>query len=99
MAEKTAIDRLKRAVGRAIIVASSDTQVALEGYEDQGVFTYALVKGLEGLADANKDGYITVSELSLYVESTVPELTYDRWGYEQVPQKLLPQTDFPLVGR
>jgi hypothetical protein len=32
------VDRLKRAIGRAMIVASSDSQVALEGYKGHGVF-------------------------------------------------------------
>ena len=32
LTEKTAVDRLKRAIGRVMIVASSNTQVALEGY-------------------------------------------------------------------
>jgi hypothetical protein len=99
LTEKTAVDRLKKAIGRAIIVASSESQVALEGMEDHGVFTYSLLRGLEGAADMNNDRFITLSELSVYIENDVPELTYEKWGYEQIPQKQLPKEDFPLVGR
>jgi WD40 repeat protein len=97
LTEKTAVDRLKRAIGRAMIVASSDTQVALEGYKGHGVFTYALVDGISGKADGDRNGYVSVKELSAYVENAVPELTYATWGYEQVPQSLLPREDFPLA--
>jgi WD40 repeat protein len=97
LTEKTAVDRLKRAIGRAMIVASSDTQVALEGYKGHGVFTYALVDGLSGKADGDRNGYVSVKELSTYVENAVPELTYSTWGYEQLPQSLLPREDFPLA--
>ncbi len=97
MAEKTAIDRLKRAVGRTIIVASSESQVAMEGYEGHGVFTYALLQGLDGAADPGKKGVITITDLCTYIENAVPELTYKKWGYEQIPMKELPTVDFPLV--
>lgn len=37
ISEKTAIDKLIRATGRATISASTDSQVALEGIDDHGV--------------------------------------------------------------
>ena len=49
---KTAINKLVRATGRATIVASSKDQVALEGYEGHGVFTYILLEALNGDAAA-----------------------------------------------
>jgi WD40 repeat protein len=97
LTEKTAVDRLKRAIGRVMIVASSDTQVAMEGYRGHGVFTWALLEGIAGKADGDGNGYVSVKELSTYVENAVPEITYATWGYEQVPQSLLPREDFPLV--
>ena len=39
--------------------------------EGHGLFTYYLLKGLLGDADANGDGHIQMSELSKYVESEV----------------------------
>lgn len=100
MAEKTAIDRLSRATGQATIAASSDQQSAMEGYKGHGVFTYVLLEGLSGKADLNGDGYISVSELASYAEEKVPELSFEKWGYEQFPQvDLRKQSSFPLVGK
>lgn len=50
-------------------------------YEDQkwgggrGVFSYYLLKGLQGLANRNKDSVITASELSLYLPLQVADAT------------------------
>lgn len=100
MAEKTAIDRLSRATGQATIAASSDTQSAMEGYEGHGIFTFVILEGLSGKADTNKDGYVSLSELSAYAEEKVPDYCYAKWGYEQYPQvDLRKQSNFPLVGK
>ncbi len=40
---------------------------------DDSVFRYQFVSGLKGEADLNQDGYITSSELGLYLENTVIE--------------------------
>jgi len=56
-------------------------------YEDQkwgngrGVFSYFLIKGLSGEADANKDSIITLAELEMYVGSNVASET----AYKQQP--------------
>ena len=97
ISEKTALDRLKRAMGRATVVASANDQSAMEGYEGHGVFTWALLEGLSGKADSNQDGFVTVTELTSYVENLVPDITYKKWGYEQIPQKELPREDFPIA--
>ena len=97
--EKEAIDRLTRATGHATLAASSDSQSAMEGYEGHGVFTYVLLEGLKGEADSNDDGFVTLLELASYVENEVPERSYEKWGYEQVPQKDLRRQDFPIAGK
>ena len=99
LSEKTAIDRLTRATGHATLAASSDSQSAMEGYEGHGVFTYVLLEGLKGEADSNDDGFVTLLELASYVENEVPERSYEKWGYEQVPQKDLRRQDFPIAGK
>ncbi|MCK9171596.1 MAG: caspase family protein [Treponema sp.] len=96
LSEATAINRLTRATGSATIAAGSDEQVAMEGYNGHGIFTYVLMDGLSGKADSNKDGFITLQELCSYAEYEVPELSYEKWGYEQVPQKQLRDEDFPI---
>lgn len=94
--EKTAINKLTRAVGRHTIVASSRSQVALEGFQGHGAFSWVLLDGLRGKA-ANPQGTVTVNSLVSYVETTLPELTYKKWGYEQIPQKSLIGEDFTIV--
>ncbi|HOD98827.1 MAG TPA: caspase family protein [Syntrophales bacterium] len=94
--EKTAVARLSRATGRSTIVASSKDQVALEGYEGHGVFTYTLLQGMSGAAK-DREGKVTVNGLATYVEETLPKITYKKWGYEQIPQKSLQGMDFPLA--
>ncbi|MGP1414934.1 MAG: eIF2A-related protein [Treponema sp.] len=99
LSEQTAIDRLTRSTGHATIVASSDDQVAMEGYEGHGIFTYILVEGLSGKADADGDGFITLQELSAYAEEEVPRRSYEKWGYEQTPMRDLRKQDFPIYMR
>ena len=99
LSEKTAIDRLTRATGHATLAASSDTQSAMEGYNGHGVFTYVFLEGIAGAADSDGDGYVTLNELSAFVEREVPERSYEKWGYEQVPQKDLRRQDFPIAGK
>ena len=96
LSEQTAIDRLTRSTGHATIVASSDDQVAMEGYEGHGIFTYILVEGLTGKADTDGDGFITLQELSIYAEEEVPRRSYEKWGYEQTPMRNLRRQDFPI---
>lgn len=92
--QKTAIDKLTRATGRATLVASSKDQVALEGFEGHGVFTYTLMEALNG--KAYKNGKITIKQLATYVEDVLPDRTYKKWGYEQIPQSNITGTDFPI---
>jgi len=40
-----------------------------------GVFTYCLLQGLRGDADADQDGKVTFKELKDYIRDKVPELT------------------------
>nr|WP_298680611.1 caspase family protein [uncultured Treponema sp.] len=96
MTEKMAVDRLTRSTGHATIVASSDTQSAMEGYKGHGIFTYIVVEGLSGKADTDGDGFITLQELSSYVEDEVPKRSREKWGYEQIPMRDLRKQDFPI---
>ena len=99
--EKTAIDRLMQATGRATLASSSSVQQALEGYEGHGVFTYALLQGLSRAADdrGNRNGTIEIDELSNYVSDTVPELTRRKWNIEQIPMRDILGQNFPIVQR
>ncbi len=66
------LERLTRSRGRAIITASRPTEVSIELTElGHGIFTYYLVQGLQGAADGNRDGIVSLQELYEYVEQQV----------------------------
>lgn len=67
---------LQRGSGTTIIASSSGKYFSFEYDELQnGVFTYSLKEALDGKADRNSDGQITVNELNSYLTSRVTELT------------------------
>lgn len=70
----------RRSSGANIISAAGGAEYALEGDKwSNGVFTFALLQGLsEKKADLNKDGEISISELQVYLQEKVPELTKGR---------------------
>ncbi len=63
---------------RAVITASD---ISESSYEDaqwgdgHGVFTYFLLRGLNGEADKNHDGVVTAGELFGYLQNEVPKAT------------------------
>ena len=57
----------------------------MEPEADHGLFSYFLMKGLEGDADTNNDKKITNGELHNYVRSNVARQAV-RLGREQTPQ-------------
>jgi len=63
--------------GIAMLTASSASEFSREGeeWDGHGVFTYHLVQGLNGPADKNNDGLITIRELYEYVYRTVADAT------------------------
>lgn len=93
--QKTTTNKLAKATGRATISASSKFQVALEGFNNHGAFTYTLLEALNGNG-YNKDNTISTNELSEYVERILPNRTYKKWGYKQIPQKSIYGVDFHL---
>lgn len=80
----TFLTRLSKGKGRVILTASKASEVS-EEREDlgHGVFTYYLLEGLNGKADGDKDGIITVDEAYAYVAKKVPDVT----GQNQHPVK------------
>lgn len=78
--------------GRVVLTASDSTQFAWEGNQVIGqtsnsLFTHFLVKGLEGEADKNGDGKITVDELYYYAYEQVfvktKKQTPGKWSYKE----------------
>jgi WD40 repeat protein len=96
--EKGAIDRLNRLSGRAMIAAAPDDRIALEGAGGHGAFTFALLEGLSGKADSNRNNKVEVRELADYVEDLVPKITA-KSGYEQFPFSWTEGVSFALVSK
>jgi len=56
-----------------VITASASDQIASSSPDlKHGIFSYYLMKGLEGEADENKDGTITIGKLQTYLAERVP---------------------------
>ncbi len=81
-----------------VISASSPEQISWSSAElKHGIFSYYLMKGMEGDADENKDGKITAGEIQTYLADMVPKqaMTMNR---KQMPQ-LTGDANRVLVGR
>ena len=66
----------------AVIMSSKPSQTSMETAAlRQGLFSYYMIRGLRGVADLNKDSYVTMGELFLYVKRAVSEKS----RYEQIP--------------
>lgn len=68
-------EQLARQVGNETkLMACQTGEISLEGKQwgnGQGAFTYHLIRGLQGLADANGDGQVTLREEERYLEDHV----------------------------
>jgi WD40 repeat protein len=93
-----ALEKMTRAMGRTVLSASSDDAPALEGYRGHGVFTYALLDGLQA-ADTNGNGLIEVTELAAFVDQKVPDLSYQAFKMRQIPQMKIVGSSFPVVSK
>jgi hypothetical protein len=81
-----------------VISASMPEQISWSSSElKHGIFSYYLMKGMEGDADENRDGKITASEMQSYLADMVPKqaLTMNR---KQNPQ-LTGDANRVIVGR
>jgi hypothetical protein len=66
------LERLTRSKGRVIITASRPSELSVELAEfGHGIFTHYLIEGLNGAADLNRDGIVTLQELYGYLEQQV----------------------------
>ncbi len=76
------VEKLGEASGEMLgLMAARPKELSLEGPEfggGHGAFTYSVLKGLEGAADENHDGFVTAGELIDFVTADVPKRTRDR---------------------
>ena len=90
-------DLVTDAYGVAVLASGTGREVGLEDADrGQGYFARALVEGLSGAADANKDGVVYLHELEDYVPDRVKGLS----GGRQHPIAARPAgiRSFPLSG-
>ncbi|HXQ37015.1 MAG TPA: caspase family protein, partial [Anaerolineales bacterium] len=85
--------------GRYVLTASDEIQFAWEGDKiigetDNSLFTHFLLKGLEGEADSDSDGRITVDELYDYAFDQISKLTP-----KQTPRKDASKQEGEIVLR
>jgi hypothetical protein len=81
-----------------VITASQNDQISSSNPELQhGIFSYYLMKGMEGDADANKDGKITLGEMQSYLTENVGRHAA-MMSRKQEPQ-LIGDVNRVLVGR
>jgi len=97
--EEKALKQLSRSSGLYLLAATQSEQFATEFASlKHGVFTYAVLKGLQGDADGSpKDGKTTVRELSAFIEDKVPGLTEKHRGSAQYPSIYGRGQDFPIL--
>jgi uncharacterized caspase-like protein len=93
-----AFEKLTRAMGRTVLSASSDDAPALEGYKGHGAFTYVLLEAL-GAGDVNDNGLIEVGEIGDYLETKLPDLTFQAFKLRQVPHRKMVGNNFALTGK
>lgn len=76
------VEKLGETPGEMLgLMAARPTELSLEGPEfggGHGAFTYSVLRGLNGAADRDRDGFVTAGELIDFVTTDVPKLTHDR---------------------
>jgi WD40 repeat protein len=99
--EEKAIAQLSRSAGIHVMASAGSEQFAAEFTElGHGLFTYVLIRALEGEADgAPKDGKVTIYELKSFIDDQVPEMTRKLKGKPQYPYTFSRGQDFPVVVR
>jgi len=89
--------KLFKEEGRAALTSSDVNEFSYENKRwggGHGVFTYALLEGLRGQADANADSFVTAGELFAYVRDRVRLET----GFKQNPRSVYDfNSDFTLA--
>ncbi len=86
--------RAMRQAGTAFFVSSRPDESSIDGANiGAGFFTQALIKGLRGKADRNRDRQITVKELFDYMYRDVVR----RSAQEQHPQLIAPREMYDVV--
>jgi len=93
---------IQASTGLFILSASKSGEISMEDSNLQlpgeskghGAFTYALLKGLKGEANYDKNSYLSIVELFSYVAAQVPRITKG----QQHPYSKIEGTDLPITS-
>ena len=97
LGDKGSIDRFARLSGRVVLAAAGDQRMALESPDNrQGIYTGALIRGLQGAADTSRNGLVEVGELADFVEAEVARVSLKLFNYEQFPMRDIQGQNFPV---
>lgn len=92
------LERLAQSRGRVVITASRASEVSIElSALGHGLFTYYLVQGLRGAADANSDGIVSLQELYAYLEREVGRRSRAVGGNQHPMMKGEVEGSLPLI--
>lgn len=95
--QEQAIAKLAKSIGTTILTATAKERFAREAADlGHGFFTYSIIRALQGKGDINEDGYITVMEVSAWVDKDLPKLSFEHTKIEQFPQLYFQGNDFPI---
>ena len=77
----------KATVAADLLLTSAGMDQVASWYPDKGhsLFTYFFLKGIQGDADTNKDGNITMGEMKVWLNDQVPYMARRLTGNEQQP--------------
>jgi len=96
--EKAALEKIALMSGRTILAASNSEGMAMDGYQNHGVFTFALLEGLQQ-AESNARGEILITRLAEFVQNQVPAITEEKWHYRQLPLSKIEGEPFPIARK
>jgi|GEM_PF-583394 len=93
------------AAGKVLVLAAATGQQISSDYDKagHGLFTHALLMGLQGGADTDKNGLVTLKELYPYVKKQVSETAVEELNREQTPvllpgeEVLATKGEFPIA--
>lgn len=91
----------KAAVAADLLLTSAGMDQVASWYPEKGhsLFTYFFLKGIQGEADSNKDGSITLGEMKVWLNDQVPYMARRLTGNEQQPVMLGKDDDKLVIIR
>lgn len=87
--------------GIVLLMTSAGMDQVASWYPEKGhwLFTYFFLKGIQGKADTNKDGSITMGEMKAWLNDQVPYMARRLTGNEQQPVMMGQDNDKLVVLR